>query len=80
LIDELDDLLWNDPILLDFGCSPACRGGCIRVSENCNATTDDHALNFGLADACITERDDLKFLTGANQLTVKDIDVFEIID
>jgi hypothetical protein len=52
--------------------------GCIWVSDNCNENRDSHTRCFGTTYD--SGRQEVDFLTGAEEFSVKEIEVFEIAD
>jgi hypothetical protein len=57
-----------------FGCS------CICVFNNCNRNTNSHTKYFGDEYDSVSGGREGDFLTGAENFTVKEIEVFEIAD
>jgi hypothetical protein len=61
-------------VILPFGFGGIC------ASENCNEETDNDTDGFGIQYDNISVRREVDFLTGEDEVTVKEIEVFEIAD
>jgi hypothetical protein len=68
----------DEAIFCDSECGPYFCDIC--VSDHCNANARSHTFCFGRSYANDTRLDGRTFLTGSDDFTVKEIEVFEIAE
>jgi hypothetical protein len=70
----------HEAICCNSACGPGFGDWCIFVCNNCNKNTGCHTFYFGETYESVGGREEKEFLTGAVRFTVKEIEVFNIVD